>query len=90
MILIEGGKGAGKSVIGLNLMNYLLGEEATNESFRKIFRKKLIGQIGLVEVRSFFKGLTEVRCNTKLLLLCFDLRRSSSSENPRPYEKENQ
>ncbi|MBU0905586.1 MAG: DUF2075 domain-containing protein, partial [Firmicutes bacterium] len=61
-ILIKGGPGTGKSVIGLNLMNFLLGEEATieyitpNQSFREILRKKLIGRSGFVEIRSLFKG----------------------------------
>lgn len=61
-ILIKGGPGTGKSVIGLNLMNFLLSEEATieyitpNQSFREILRKKLIGRSGFVEIRSLFKG----------------------------------
>ncbi|MDN7242863.1 DUF2075 domain-containing protein [Planococcus sp. N028] len=61
-ILIKGGPGTGKSVIGLNLMNFLLGKEATieyitpNQSFREILRKKLIGRSGFVEIRSLFKG----------------------------------
>lgn len=61
-ILIKGGPGTGKSLIGLNLMNFLLGEEATieyitpNQSFREILRKKLIGRSGFVEIRSLFKG----------------------------------
>ena len=61
-ILIKGGPGTGKSVIGLNLLNYLLTKESSieyitpNQAFREILRKKLIGSSGFVEIRDLFKG----------------------------------
>lgn len=61
-ILIKGGPGTGKSVIGLNLMNYLLTKESSieyitpNQAFREILRKKIIGSSGFVEIRDLFKG----------------------------------
>ena len=62
VIIIKGGPGTGKSVIGLNLMSYLLKSRAyaeyitPNQSFREILRKKLVGSSGHVEVRDLFKG----------------------------------
>ncbi|TLS36792.1 DUF2075 domain-containing protein [Pseudalkalibacillus caeni] len=62
VIIIKGGPGTGKSVIGLNLMSYLLKDEAyaeyitPNQAFREILRKKVIGSSGYVEVRDLFKG----------------------------------
>ncbi|RFB12696.1 DUF2075 domain-containing protein [Bacillus sp. HNG] len=61
-IIIKGGPGTGKSVIGLNLMSYLLKTRAyaeyitPNQSFREILRKKLVGSSGHLEVRDLFKG----------------------------------
>jgi uncharacterized protein len=61
-IIIKGGPGTGKSVIGLNLMSYLLKSRAyaeyitPNQAFREILRKKVIGSSGHVEVRELFKG----------------------------------
>ncbi|QST00395.1 DUF2075 domain-containing protein [Pontibacillus sp. ALD_SL1] len=61
-ILIKGGPGTGKSVIGLNLMSQLLKQNAyaeyitPNQAFREILRKKLIGSTSHVEVRDLFKG----------------------------------
>jgi DUF2075 family protein/broad-specificity NMP kinase len=62
VIIIKGGPGTGKSVIGLNLMSYMLNSGAVaeyitpNQAFREILRKKLIGRSGHVEVRDLFKG----------------------------------
>lgn len=62
VILIKGGPGTGKSVIGLNLMSYMLKADANveyispNQAFREVLRKKLIGSSGHVEVRDLFKG----------------------------------
>ncbi|WP_042458841.1 DUF2075 domain-containing protein [Neobacillus dielmonensis] len=62
VIIIEGGPGTGKSVIGLNLMGYMLNKKAyveyitPNQAFREVLRKKLIGSSGHLEVRDLFKG----------------------------------
>jgi uncharacterized protein len=62
VIIIKGGPGTGKSVIGLNLMSQMLQTSAyveyitPNQSFREILRKKLIGASGHVEVRDLFKS----------------------------------
>ncbi|WP_394234167.1 DNA/RNA helicase domain-containing protein [Niallia oryzisoli] len=62
VVLIKGGPGTGKSVIGLNLMSYMLKSKAyveyitPNQAFREVLRKKLIGSSGHVEVRNLFKG----------------------------------
>ena len=62
VILIKGGPGTGKSVIGLNLMSYMLKNRAyveyitPNQAFREVLRKKLVGSSGHVEVRDLFKG----------------------------------
>ncbi|MEH7239096.1 DUF2075 domain-containing protein [Bacillus sp. JJ1562] len=61
-IIIKGGPGTGKSVIGLNLMSFFLNENAyaeyitPNQSFREILRKKLMGKSHHVEIRDLFKG----------------------------------
>jgi DUF2075 family protein/broad-specificity NMP kinase len=62
VIIIKGGPGTGKSVIGLNLMSHMLQTSAyveyitPNQSFREILRKKLVGASGHVEVRDLFKS----------------------------------
>lgn len=62
VIIIKGGPGTGKSVIGLNVMSYMLTSRAyveyitPNQAFREVLRKKLIGSSGHVEVRDLFKG----------------------------------
>lgn len=62
VIIIKGGPGKGKSVIGLNVMSYMLNKKAyveyktPNQAFREVLRKKLIGTSGHVEVRDLFKG----------------------------------
>ncbi|MBM7651261.1 DUF2075 domain-containing protein [Neobacillus cucumis] len=62
VIIIKGGPGTGKSVIGLNLMSHMLHSRAyveyitPNQAFREVLRKKLIGSSGHVEVRDLFKG----------------------------------
>ncbi|MCP8970927.1 DUF2075 domain-containing protein [Ectobacillus ponti] len=62
VILIKGGPGTGKSVIGLNLMSYMLRGDAyvqyitPNQAFREILRKKLVGRSQSVEVRDLFRG----------------------------------
>ncbi|MFD1030187.1 DNA/RNA helicase domain-containing protein [Metaplanococcus flavidus] len=99
-ILIKGGPGTGKSVIGLNLMNYLLGKEATieyitpNQSFREILRKKLIGRSGFVEIRSFFKGsaaYVETPNNYYDVLVCDEAHRlKNQGHMKRKIEGENQ
>lgn len=99
-ILIKGGPGTGKSVIGLNLMNFLLGEEATieyitpNQSFREILRKKLIGQSGFVEIRSLFKGsasYVETPSNYYDVLVCDEAHRlKNQGHMKRKIEGENQ
>lgn len=99
-ILIKGGPGTGKSVIGLNLMNFLLGEEATieyitpNQSFREILRKKLIGRSGFVEIRSLFKGsaaYVETPNNYYDVLVCDEAHRLKNQGHMKPkIEGENQ
>ncbi|ANU11981.1 ATP/GTP-binding protein [Planococcus antarcticus DSM 14505] len=99
-ILIKGGPGTGKSVIGLNLMNFLLGEEATieyitpNQSFREILRKKLIGRSGFVEIRSLFKGsasYVETPENYYDVLVCDEAHRlKNQGHMKRKIEGENQ
>ncbi|MFD1863060.1 DNA/RNA helicase domain-containing protein [Planococcus chinensis] len=99
-ILIKGGPGTGKSVIGLNLMNFLLGEEATieyitpNQSFREILRKKLIGRSGFVEIRSLFKGsasYVETPNNYFDVLVCDEAHRlKNQGHMKRKIEGENQ
>jgi DUF2075 family protein/Cdc6-like AAA superfamily ATPase len=62
VIIIKGGPGTGKSVIGLNLLSHMLQSRAhvqyitPNQAFREILRKKLIGSSNHVEVRDLFKG----------------------------------
>ncbi|MDA1679850.1 DUF2075 domain-containing protein [Bacillus cereus group sp. TH152-1LC] len=62
VILIKGGPGTGKSVIGLHVMSHMLKEEAyveyitPNQAFREVLRKKMIGTSGFVELRDLFKG----------------------------------
>ncbi|MDM5187312.1 DUF2075 domain-containing protein [Bacillus sp. DX4.1] len=62
VILIKGGPGTGKSVIGLNVMSYMLKTNAyveyitPNQAFREVLRKKLVGTSGFIEVRDLFKG----------------------------------
>ncbi len=99
-ILIKGGPGTGKSVIGLNLLNFLLGEEATieyitpNQSFREILRKKLIGKSGFVEIRSLFKGsasYVEIPNNYYNVLVCDEAHRlKNQGHMKRKIEGENQ
>lgn len=99
-ILIKGGPGTGKSVIGLNLMNFLLGDEATieyitpNQSFREILRKKLIGRSGFVEIRSFFKGsasYVETPNNYYDVLVCDEAHRlKNQGHMKKKIEGENQ
>ncbi|WHY89898.1 DUF2075 domain-containing protein [Neobacillus cucumis] len=61
-IIIKGGPGTGKSVIGLNLMSKFLKTDAyveyitPNQAFREVLRKKLVGRSGHMEVRDLFKG----------------------------------
>lgn len=99
-ILIKGGPGTGKSVIGLNLLNFLLGEEATieyitpNQSFREILRKKLIGRSGFVEIRSLFKGsasYVETPNNYFNVLVCDEAHRlKNQGHMKKKIEGENQ
>lgn len=99
-ILIKGGPGTGKSVIGLNLMNFLLGDEATieyitpNQSFREILRKKLIGRSGFVEIRSLFKGsasYVETPNNYYDVLVCDEAHRlKNQGHMKKKIEGENQ
>lgn len=99
-ILIKGGSGTGKSVIGLNLMNFLLGEEAKieyitpNQSFREILRKKLIGRSGFVEIRSLFKGsasYVETPSSYYDVLVCDEAHRlKNQGHMKRKIEGENQ
>lgn len=99
-ILIKGGPGTGKSVIGLNLMNFLLSDEATieyitpNQSFREILRKKLIGRSGFVEIRSLFKGsasYVETPTNYYDVLVCDEAHRlKNQGHMKRKIEGENQ
>lgn len=62
VILIKGGPGTGKSVIGLNVMSHMLKTNAyveyvtPNQAFREVLRKKLVGTSGFIEVRDLFKG----------------------------------
>ncbi|SDI24941.1 hypothetical protein SAMN05192534_1288 [Alteribacillus persepolensis] len=62
MILIKGGPGTGKSVIGLHVMRHMLEAGANmeyitpNQAFREVLRKKLIGSSCRTEVRDLFKG----------------------------------
>ncbi|PFD96430.1 ATP/GTP-binding protein [Bacillus cereus] len=62
VILIKGGPGTGKSVIGLNVMSHMLKTNAyveyitPNQAFREVLRKKMVGTSGFIEVRDLFKG----------------------------------
>jgi DUF2075 family protein len=99
-ILIKGGPGTGKSVIGLNLMNFLLGENATieyitpNQAFREILRKKLIGTSEFVEIRSLFKGsasYVETPNNYFNVLVCDEAHRlKNQGHMKKKIEGENQ
>jgi uncharacterized protein len=75
VIIIKGGPGTGKSVIGLNLMSKMLNNKAyveyitPNQAFREVLRKKLIGTSGHVEVRDLFKGSALVWMREKIILM---------------------
>ncbi|MFC3040433.1 DNA/RNA helicase domain-containing protein [Virgibacillus xinjiangensis] len=62
VIIIKGGPGTGKSVIGLNLISAFLKSDAyveyitPNQAFREILRKKVVGNSNHMEVRNLFKG----------------------------------
>lgn len=99
-IIIKGGPGTGKSVIGLNLMNHLLSKEITieyitpNQAFREILRKKLIGSSGFVEIRDLFKGsasYVEAPNNYFDVLVCDEAHRlKNQGHMKRRIEGENQ
>ena len=62
VVLIKGGPGTGKSVIGLNALKALVNERALveyitpNAAFREVLRKKLVRQKSMIEIRDMFKG----------------------------------
>ncbi|MFD1928860.1 DNA/RNA helicase domain-containing protein [Sporosarcina siberiensis] len=99
-ILIKGGPGTGKSVIGLNLMNYLLSRDSNieyitpNQAFREILRKKLVGSSGFVEIRNLFKGsasYVETPKNYYDVLVCDEAHRlKNQGHMKRKIEGENQ
>jgi len=99
-IIIKGGPGTGKSVIGLNLMNYLLTKESSieyitpNQAFREILRKKLIGSSGFVEIRDLFKGsasYVDTPSNYFDVLVCDEAHRlKNQGHMKRKIEGENQ
>lgn len=62
VVIIKGGPGTGKSVISLNLLNALLGDElntvfvAPNASFRETLVKKLAGTLPRTRLKNLFMG----------------------------------
>ncbi|AOM83534.1 DNA/RNA helicase domain-containing protein [Salisediminibacterium beveridgei] len=100
VVLIKGGPGTGKSVIGLNLMNDFLKDEANveyitpNQSFREILKKKLVGRSGFTEVRNLFKGsgsYTQTPENYFDVLICDEAHRlKNQGHMQKKIEGENQ
>jgi len=62
VVIIKGGPGTGKSVVSLNLLNSLLGDElnavfvAPNASFRETLVKKLAGTMPRMRLKNLFMG----------------------------------
>jgi len=84
VILIKGGPGTGKSVIGLNILNMLLQDQlfieyiTPNAAFREVLRKKLAGSKSLIEIRDMFKGsgsYVDSQSNSIEVLICDEAHR---------------
>jgi len=99
-IIIKGGPGTGKSVIGLNVMSYMLSDNANveyitpNQAFREILRQKLVGNSQYIEVRDLFKGSASY-VNTPVdyydVLICDEAHRlKNQGHMKRKIEGENQ
>lgn len=87
VVLIKGGPGTGKSVIGLNVLNTLISEQllieyiTPNAAFREVLRKKLAGQKSMMQIRDMFKGsgsYVESNENAFDLLICDEAHRLKS------------
>lgn len=62
VILIKGGAGTGKSVIGVNLLRYFLSQQTyvqyitPNQSFREVLKKRITPKKEFPEIRNLFQG----------------------------------
>lgn len=84
VVLIKGGPGTGKSVIGLNALKALVNEQALveyitpNAAFREVLRKKLVRQKSMIEIRDMFKGsgsYVDTQINKIDVLVCDEAHR---------------
>lgn len=84
VVLIKGGPGTGKSVIGLNALKALVNEQALveyitpNAAFREVLRKKLVRQKSMIEIRDMFKGsgsYVDTQMNKIDVLVCDEAHR---------------
>lgn len=84
VVLIKGGPGTGKSVIGLNALKALVNEQALveyitpNAAFREVLRKKLVRQKSMIEIRDMFKGsgsYVDTQANKIDVLVCDEAHR---------------
>ncbi len=83
-IIVKGGPGTGKTVIAVNLLAELTQRDqfvqfvSKNEAPRKVYLRKLKGQIKKSGVDNMFKGsasYTKTRCNVIHTLLCDEAHR---------------